>query len=223
MLVLPSASPEPPVMAEASKDALRAISMKSTFDQLFDEPLLVNVREVPTALDWTNKRLVALLPLRFNVLVTVIELERTKESVFTVVPVLVKASKVLPPTILATPLPDITRPIPLKFAPPPLKVAVAPEHVTTAVFDVIVSPVIVAIFQTVVEAPVIVIVLAPKVSVRVLELLELNSPHEQVWLLVFSVPLVRVTVPVLAREIALLSDHEPPAPLNVCPPTFFEP
>lgn len=63
---------------------------------------------------------------------------------------------------------------------PPLNVTVAPEKVIDEVFAFNVRFVEVAQFQTVVLAPVIVIALAPSVSVLVFELVEENIPHEHV-------------------------------------------
>src|ERR1700757_886062 len=62
----------------------------------------------------------------------------------------------------------------------------------------------------------------PGVSVRArLDELALNEPHEHVWLLVFSVPAVKVTVAVVPVENPSCKIHEPPAPLNVTLPNVL--
>ena len=117
------------------------------------------------------------------------------ESVLVAVPVRVKLAIVIPPLLkvkAADPVQTIDMPFQLIEAPP--MVCPAPVIVTVAVFAVTVKPVTAPV--QVPPAEVIVIWLAPIVSVRVFELFDENDPHEHVCPLVFNVPVVSVIAPV---------------------------
>ena len=74
-----------------------------------------------------------------------------------------------------------------------------------------------------VPVPVRVTVLAPRFSVRVLELFEVKSPVVTDQPLVVNVPLVSVRVAVEESVKASCKDHVPPTPLNITLPSIVFP
>src|SRR3989338_1670976 len=174
------------------------------------------VRDVPTVFDWTRRRLTpwVVLPPRVQVPVSVMADENERASVLIAVPVRVRLviPPILPP-VKATPEQEKTRLVPFQFIPDDVP-APAPVNVITAVLA---ANVIAGVPPVVSAVPplVSVIALAPKVSARVFEAVEVNNPHEQVCPLVFRVTVVRVTVAVEPIVIASVSCQEPAVPLKV--------
>src|SRR3990167_5341323 len=173
---------------------------------------------VPTVKPWTRRRFTPCVVLPPKVIVPVTEREALsrKLSVLAAVPVRVTLAKTfpVPPPMRAAPEPLKTIDIPVQERLPPLNRALAPDIVRVAVLAGVDRLVGVLVSQLV-PPLVIVIALAPIVSVRAFEFEDENDPHEHVCPFVFRVPVVRVTVAVEPIVIASVSCQEPPLPLKV--------